>query len=319
MTDVIQLLLLLGGLALVLPVALQSVGGWESAWAAYQANHGNAATFLPGREALGTYYWQWWDFAFTLIFGGVAWQVYFQRVLSSRNEDTAVRLSVIAGFVCMLAALPAIAIGIIANAADWSATGAPFPFEASSTLPFVVRYLTDPVVATIGLGAIAAAVMSSVDSSILSASSMAGWNLYKPLLRPDISAGQLEKVLKKCIWIIGIAATLLALQVSSIYELWFLCSDFVYCLLFPALVCALFDKKANTIGVAAGFGLSLILRFGGGDATLGIPAFLHYPTGELFPFRTLAMVSGLLTILLVSRATHRWDAPRQLSVVPEEG
>ena len=80
----------------------------------------------------------------------------------------------------------------------------------------------------------------------------------------------------RTIWIIGIAATLIALQVKSIYALWFLCSDFVYCLLFPALTCALFDSKANKYGAIAGLVVAAILRFGGGDATLGIPTFIEY-------------------------------------------
>lgn len=308
MTDIIQLSLLLLGLGIVIPFALQSVGGWESARNVYEIKKGLTASFIPSKEALGSYYYNWWDYALLLIFGGVAWQVYFQRVLASKDENTAVRLSIIAGVVCIIAAIPAIIIGIIGDVADWSAMGLLPPPDGASTLPWVVRYLTNPWVATIGLGAIAAAVMSSVDSSILSASSMATWNVYRPLFRPDLSPQNLSKVIKRCIWIIGIAATILALQIQSVYELWFLCSDFVYCLLFPALVCALFDKKANSIGAFTGFMVSVILRFGGGDATLGIPILLPYPMIEdgvcLFPFRTFAMVWGLLTIIVVSRLTQ---------------
>jgi len=164
--------------------------------------------------------------------------------------------------------------------------------------------------------------MSSVDSSILSASSMASWNVYRPLIKPNISKENLEKILKRCIWIVGIASTILALNVGSIYALWFLCSDFVYCLLFPALVCALFDKKANSYGVVTGFVVSCILRFGGGDATLGIPNFIPYPEigGEegMFPFRSLAMVAGLLTIMIVSRLTNKIDVPKSLKIVKED-
>jgi len=100
--------------------------------------------------------------------------MYFQRVLSSKNEKVAMRLSIFAGFVCLLAAIPAVMIGVIGDVAPWDATQqAALSENPALTLPYVVRYLTPGVVATIGLGAIAAAVMSSVDSSILSASSMA--------------------------------------------------------------------------------------------------------------------------------------------------
>ena len=43
---------------------------------------------------------------------------------------------------------------------------------------------------------------------------------------------------------------------------------------------------------------------------------LPYPMVEdgvvLFPFRTLAMASGLASIIVVSRLTGRWMAPRGL-------
>ena len=309
MTDVVQLTLLLIGLAIVLPFALSHLGGFESAWAEYSSAFGSRATLLPSREALGEYYWVWWDYAFLLIFGGIAWQVYFQRVLSARTAKIAVRLSIIAGVVCLIAAVPAAMIGIIGAVTDWAGLGLPEPENAASVLPHVMRYLTPTLVGTIGLGAIAAAVMSSVDSSILSASSMSTWNVYRPLFNPDVSPENLAIIVRRCIWIIGIAATILALQIESVYQLWFLCSDFVYCLLFPALVAALFDPKANAWGALFGFIIAAVLRFGGGEATLGLPGFIDYPTtadGEevLFPFRTLAMMSGMLTIYVVSRLTQ---------------
>lgn len=310
LTDVLQLVLLFGGLWLVVPYALSEVGGWQAAWGNYQAEFGAAASLLPSREALGSYYWNWWDYALLLVFGGIPWQVYFQRVLAAKDEGTAVRLSIFAGFVCLAAAVPAVLIGIAGHAADWSLLPGGAPPDAASTLPWVVRYLTPSWVGIVGLGAIAAAVMSSADSSILSASSMAGWNVYRPLIRPQLSSAQLGKLVQRIIWIVGVAATLIALNVGSVYELWFLCSDFVYCLLFPPLVCALFDPKANAPGALAGFAVAALLRFGGGDATLGLPLLLPYPMVEngvsLFPFRTLAMVSGLLSIVVVSRLTQRW-------------
>lgn len=316
LTDIVQMILLMFGLALVIPYALASVGGWDVAWAAYVEQKGSMSSMFPPWDGWrhpdwGNYYWNWWDFALLLTFGGVAWQVYFQRVLSAKNENTAMWLSIIAGFVCILAAIPPIIIGVVGTVADWGAVGVAPPTEPALVLPYVVRYLTTPWVATIGLGAIAAAVMSSVDSSILSASSMASWNVYRPLVNPKVSSEDLAKFMKKCIWIIGIAATLLALQVKSIYALWFLCSDFVYCILFPQLVMALFDKKANYYGSLAGFIISFVLRFGGGEPALGIPQILPYPMVDptsglvLFPFRTLAMVSGLMAIFVVSRVTQK--------------
>jgi high affinity choline transporter 7 len=324
LTDVVQLTLIFVGLALVIPFALNSVNGWENAWTIYQDDMGGFASFLPSRDVLGKHYYQWWDFMLLLVFGGIPWQVYFQRVLSTRNETMAVRLSIFAGIICIFAALPPILIGITGNAVpSWIQAGAPGrPPDASLILPYVVRYLTPPFIATIGLGTIAAAVMSSVDSSILSASSMAGWNVYKPLVKPRASNANLSKIIKRSIWIIGITATLLSLKISSVYALWFLCSDFVYCLLFPQLIAALFDKKSNQWGALAGFTVSLVLRLGGGDMTLGIPALIPYPMAEsgevIFPFRTIAMLSGLIVIFIVSRLTRKHAPPKKLEKFPVE-
>ena len=329
LTDVVQMILLLLGLCITIPYALDFVGGWDTAWEAYQIKFGAAASLLPSEEALGAYYWNWWDFALLLILGGIPWQVYFQRVLSAKDENTARNLSVLAGIVCLFAAIPPIMIGVIGNVADWSALGGA-PTNSLEILPSVMQSMTPPIVATNGLGAVAAAVMSSADSSILSSSSMASWNVYRPLMNPNISSEQLAKVIKSCIWIIGIAATLIALQVKSIYALWFLCSDFVYCLLFPALVCSLFDPKANRYGAISGFFIAAILRFGGGDSTLGIPTFIDYPiidaseeiidgvrVAVLFPFRTLSMLCGLISIIIVSRLTQKQAPPLELKIVSD--
>lgn len=292
-TDILQLIILVGGLWFLVPVVLESSGGIQRTWGAYQTSLGWA--FPTGLSR-----WQWWDFALLLIFGGIPWQVYFQRVLASKDEAAAKGLSFIAAVVCVVAAVPAVVIGMVGKVTDWAALGLPAPDNMALILPHVLRYLTEPWVAALGLGALSAAVMSSVDSSILSASSMAAWNVYRPLIQPDATPAQLGRVMKKLIVVIGVLATLVALKVQSVYALWFLCADFVYCLLFAQLVTALFDPKANRAGAQAGFAVAFILRFGGGEAALGIPQLLPYPFPE-FPFRTLAMVVGLATIMVVSR------------------
>ncbi len=320
LTDIFQLIILMLGLILVIPFALEHVGGWSNAWTLYVEKKGTLANLFPPLDGWrhpewGNAYWNWWDSALLLMFGGIPWQVYFQRVLSARDEDTAVRLSVVAGFVCIIAAVPAIMIGVIGDVVDWSTVGLSGPEEPALILPYVVRYLTNPVIATIGLGAIAAAVMSSVDSSILSAASVASWNVYRPLAKQEVSGEKLSQFIKKAVWVVGIAATLLALKIKSVYELWFLCSDFVYVILFPQLVCVLFDKKANKYGAAAGLLVSFLIRVGAGEPTLGIPRLLPFPMVDeagtvLFPFRTLAMISGLITILVVSRMTENRVQPK---------
>lgn len=56
------------------------------------------------------------DYGLLLIFGGIPWQVYFQRVLSSKSADRAQLLSYVAAFGCGIMAIPPVLIGAIAKA-----------------------------------------------------------------------------------------------------------------------------------------------------------------------------------------------------------
>lgn len=59
--------------------------------------------------------------------------------------------------------------------------------EADMILPLVLQYLCPVYISFFGLGAVSAAVMSSADSSILSASSMFARNIYQLTFRQSVS------------------------------------------------------------------------------------------------------------------------------------
>jgi high affinity choline transporter 7 len=61
-------------------------------------------------------YWSYLDNGLLLIFGGIPWQVYFQRVLSSKSAGRAQILSYVAAVGCILMAVPPVLIGAIAKA-----------------------------------------------------------------------------------------------------------------------------------------------------------------------------------------------------------
>ena len=320
-TNVVQLAIILIGLFVVLALVLPSAGGLASVIEIYQRGMGDKAALLPPIDgwrnpSWGNHYWEWWDRALLLILGGIPWQGYFQRVLSAKNERVATGLSIVAGGICIVVAIPSILIGMVGYSVDWNRFGTVAPENASMILPHVLRYMTPQMIGAVGLGAVAAAVMSSVASSVLASSSMAAWNIYRPLLKPGAEAKELARIVKLSVLLIGSGATIIALNSRSVYALWVLCADLVYCLLFPQLTTALFFKRANRYGAVAGAVVSFVLRAGGGEPTLGIPPFIGYPMIDngvvLFPFRTLAMVSGLLTIVVVSLLTQRACPPQPL-------
>ena len=148
---------------------------------------------------------------------------------------------------------------------------------------------------------------------------MVVWNVYRPILRPRAGERELRLAIRIGILATGTLATLLALKLQSVYALWYLCSDLVYVIVFPQLLMALYFKRANLPGAAAGAILGAFLRLGGGEPLIGLPSFLPYPMrdpdfGILFPFRTVAMLTNLATIWIVSCLTARLVSPKPLEV-----
>ena len=71
------------------------------------------------------------------------------------------------------------------NQTEWGQSEVPAE-DQKLILPMVMQYLCPPWVSFVGLGAVSAAVMSSADSSVLSAASMFARNVYKSIFRQKV-------------------------------------------------------------------------------------------------------------------------------------
>ena len=58
---------------------------------------------------------EWIDTMLLLIFGGIPWQGYMQRILAIRNTKTAQYLSMISTFGCAIMSVPSAYIGVVAR------------------------------------------------------------------------------------------------------------------------------------------------------------------------------------------------------------
>ncbi|XP_075535422.1 high-affinity choline transporter 1-like [Dermacentor variabilis] len=226
---------------------------------------------------------------------------------------TAKMLSYLAAAGCCFLAVPPIIIGALAKSCNFTAAGYQGPFnlaeeERHKVLPHALHYMTPNFVAVLGQLAITAAVMSSVDSSMLSASQLITRNIYHIILRPAATDLEMCVVLRCMVCFVGTVATSMALRVSSVFSLWTLSSDLVYVLLFPQFVALFFLRhRTNAYGSVLGFFAGLVLRFLCGEQAFGLPALLRLPLydserGQQFPFRTLCMVLSLSGQLLGSAA-----------------
>ncbi|XP_064618217.1 high-affinity choline transporter 1-like [Liolophura sinensis] len=300
-TDVIQGLFIFIGLWVCIPFAMTN-----EAVGSLSLNATEVWVTPLDPNTAGSYV----DSFLLLTFGGVPWQVYFQRVLSSKTAFRAQFLSYIAAFGCIIMAAPAVLIGAVAAETDWNLTSyageKPIPpKDMKLILPLVLQYLCPDAISFIGLGAISAAVMSSADSSILSASSMYARNIHKTILRQNASEIEILRVMRVAIFGVGLMATLMAIFVDSIYGLWYLCSDLVYVILFPQLISVVYLKDTNTYGSLAGYLVGLFFRLAGGEPMLRLPPLIKYPLytdeyGQQFPFKTFSMLLNFASILIFS-------------------
>ena len=65
----------------------------------------------------------WVDYWFLLVFGGIPWQCYYQRVLSSKTANRAMFLSYGGAAIALIMTGPSVLFGAIAKNTDWTAAG----------------------------------------------------------------------------------------------------------------------------------------------------------------------------------------------------
>lgn len=151
--------------------------------------------------------------------GGMCYQAFYQRVLSSASDVQAKITCYVGAALCPILGLPSLIIGAVAAStsiythllppshdnlhsdiliaspsflSDWNETsyGTPTPYElgqSGNILPIVFQHLCPHYVSLVGIGALAAAVMSSVDSVLLSAASQLGRNLFKNVVYKQVN------------------------------------------------------------------------------------------------------------------------------------
>ncbi|XP_033836040.1 high affinity choline transporter 1-like [Periophthalmus magnuspinnatus] len=325
-TDIIQLVLIFITSWLCVPFLLMSPSSVDISTTSF--NHTFQAPWV-GSLSAGTV-WRWLDIFLLLSVGDLGFQSFHQRTLSASSSSTAKLRCYAAAFLIPTFGIPPVLIGAVAASTDWNQTsyGSPPPYERGQTgliLPLALHHLTPPYISVVGIGAVAAAVMSSTDSALLSSASIFSSNIYKKILRTKASEQELRWVIRGSVVMFGLVGASLTFLHTGVMAFWVLGGEIAYILMFPQLVCVLFVSISNGYGAAAGFFTGLLSRLLCGEPMLGLPPAIHFPGCvqedgvyvQYSPIRSICVLVVFGTILLVSYVStvlfnkdllpERWD------------
>lgn len=114
----------------------------------------------------------------------------------------------------------------------------------------------------------------------------------------------------------------MSIYIRTIWGLYVLAADIVYVIVLPQLTSALFLPWTNVYGAITAFLTGAVMRLGAGESTLSLVPIIKYPgydevTGmQLYPFRAIAFVASMVSMVLVSWLVNRCFGNKYLQFTP---
>lgn len=292
-TDVVQGIMMLAGLILVPLVAINAAGGWQSVSAnlaeqdpALLSMTGALDSGLPGWILVVSF------LAIGLPFLGVPQLM--TRFMAAKSEGELIKARNMSVLIILLFDVGAVTAGMAGRAL--------FPdlADAETIFPHLARELFHPVITGLLMVVVLSAIMSTVDSLLLLASSAVVRDIMQKIFnstRSDQALASIGKVVTVLIGVMGIAFAIEEVK----FLFWFILFAWsgLGAAFGPVILCMLYYDKTTLQGAASG------MVFGFGITILWILKF-KAETHDLYEMIPGFFV-GLLTTLIVSRLT--WRAP----------
>jgi len=278
-TDLVQGIALILGLAILLGVVIAHLGG---------VGHAVALATAPvaARPRVPESAWLAWEAWLVPIVGSITAQELASRVLACRTPTIARRSSLYAGGLYLAVGMIPVALGLIG-----AATLAPLS-DPEAVIPTLARQHLNGLFEVLLLGALISAILSTVDSNLLSASALLSRDVWPRAAAPGERAQLL--IARGLVVALGLLAFGIAMSHESVYGLVEEASAF----------------GGGGMAVAMTFGL--LSRFGGGRSALAaMLVSMVVQIGGTWVWRIPApMTVSCLLSLVVYVAVAVWERRR---------
>lgn len=322
--DFMQMFLTAAGITLIFIAVLGAVGGFkgmlDGAGSLYVSD---PFTLLPIKDEgylgytgyIGIFYWiaAW----IAIGFGSVPTQDLMQRSMAAKNEATSVWGSYIAGFLYLFFGVMSPLIGIMMFKLNPNIA----PEQTEFLLVTAAMQHLHPILTALFIAALASALMSTSDSSVLAGASVVTENIL-PLFWKTITDKQKLWLTRVMVLVIGLISISIALWAGTIYKLAMVAWSLLLVGLFAPFAFGMYWKKANRSGAIA--------AFLGGFISWAILGIFYYRISTFdacagdfeCAFWDAVYISSLPAFLVsvvlqvvVSLFTQKVDAPMQLTDV----
>lgn len=281
-TDTIQTILIIGGLLYLSYYFYNQSGGLNVIKATIPDDFFRIVPKESNVNSWLLYFSAW----ITIGWGSIPQQDVFQRVLSAKSENTAVKGSIISAFMYLTVAflpLSVVLFGSISHPELLKADNQMF-------IPELVLAHSNLFVQILFFGALISAILSTCSAAILAPATVVAENIIKPYFGQSLKDKDLLKIMRYSTVVITIIAVSVTFIKTNIYELVGEASALSLVALFIPLVAGLYWKKANKTGATLSMFFGTISWLIALNINLGIP-----PAVFGFVISLLAMFFGSLS------------------------
>lgn len=262
--NVVQLIVLLVGFIIGVPMALAIAGGWEAVAAAAPAQAEFDSFWVgPGSG---------WMLIALLVPAFIISPGLIQKAYGAVDER-ALRIGIGAqGLVLLLFAFAPPLLGMIARVYEPSLANPEF------ALPIVLTLGLPTVVGALGLAAVFSAEVSSADAILFMLSTSLSKDLYKRYVRPDASDARVLRVARGAAIAGGVLGVLLAIVIPTVIDSLRVFYSVLSVSLFVPIAAGIHSRRAGVPEALAAIGVGIVVLFSVRLAELSQTSRLLDPT-----------------------------------------